>query len=163
MRHSFTACLRLPHKYTQLPARSLGSSKERGQPAVTTEDSPATYTRQSWIHHKLELCPEHNAEWILALLLTQARGWVAPSIGELGWAKIRMQFVFSARLNSRWLWPVALLQHWDKEVGTLFLPWKQSPYSCLDTSTVEEAGAVHSRITPAESSQESQVEPSFRF
>lgn len=40
---------------------------------------------------------------------------------------------------------------------------KYSLYSYLDTSTAEEAAAVHSKTTPAESSQESQVQPSFRF
>lgn len=112
--------LQASQQYTQFPVTSLGSSKERGQPGVTTKESPATHTRESWIHLVLQLCPEHSAEWILASLLTQARGWLAPSTGELGWAKIRMQCVLSVRSNSRWLWPMALVQHWDEEVQTIF-------------------------------------------
>lgn len=39
---------------------------------------------------------------------------------------------------------------------------KYSLYSYLDTSGVEEEGAVHSKTTAAERSQESRVQPSFK-
>lgn len=77
--------------------RSLGSSKERGQPGVTTEDSPATHSRECCIHQVWKLQPGHS-EFLLYYEL------MAPSTGELGQANIRMQCVLSVRSNSRWLW-----------------------------------------------------------
>lgn len=154
--------LKASPKYTQFPVSSLGSSKERAQMGVITQESPTTKsTKESCTQpHIKAMLRAQCREWILTLLLLLTGGQRTTCTQHRGTGTGKKSGCYvSSQSCSK---PDQTQDDSDLQLWYSARARKYSLYSYLDTSGVEEEGAVHSKTTAAERSQESRVQPSFR-